>query len=68
MGCSRYGYDNITFRADKYLSSFRLVDSNKARARIDRLASQTRNDVQKLQTFISAKEDYVEVNSKYFRP
>lgn len=59
-------YDNVVFDANKYLSSFRCVDDAHARSRIDRLASQTRTDVQKIQAFIDAKSDYVDVNDKYF--
>lgn len=59
-------YAQTVFNADKYLSSFRSVSDEHARSRIDRLASQTRNDVQKIQAFINAKSDYVDVNSKYF--
>lgn len=59
-------YDNVVFDASKYLSSFRCVDDAHARSRIDRLASQTRTDVQKIQAFIDAKSDYVDVNDKYF--
>lgn len=59
-------YDTIVFNANKYLSSFRCVDDTHARARIDRLASQTRNDVQKIPAFIDAKSNYVDVNDKYF--
>lgn len=51
-------YDNIIFNADKYLSSFRTVTSEAARARIDRLASQTRKDVQNLETFKTIKANY----------
>lgn len=59
-------YDNIVFDASKYLSSFRCVDDAHARSRIDRLASQTRTDVQKIQAFIDARSEYVDVNDKYF--
>ena len=59
-------YDHTVFNADKYLASFRSVSDDHARSRIDRLASQTRNDVQKIQAFIDAKSDYVDANSKYF--
>lgn len=59
-------YDHTFFNADKYLSSFRSISDDHARSRIDRLASQTRNDVQKIQAFIDAKREYVDANSKYF--
>lgn len=59
-------YDNVIFDASKYLSSFCCVDDAHARSRIDRLASQTRTDVQKIQAFIDAKSEYVDVNGKYF--
>lgn len=59
-------YDYTFFNADKYISSFRGVNDKHARARIDRLASQTRNDVQMIQAFIDAKSEYVDTNSKYF--
>lgn len=59
-------YDNVVFDASKYLSSFRCVDDAHARSRIDRLASQTRTDVQKIQAFIDAKSEYIDVNDKYF--
>ena len=59
-------YNNIVFDANKYLSSFRCVDDAHARSRIDRLASQTRNDVQKIQSFINVRSEYVDVNNKYF--
>lgn len=59
-------YDNVVFDASKYLSSFRCVDDAHARSRIDRLASQTRTDVQKIQAFIDARSEYVDVNDKYF--
>lgn len=59
-------YDDTVFNADKYLSSFCKVDDKQARARIDRLASQTRIDVQKLPEFEDAKSNYVDVNDKYF--
>lgn len=41
-------YTNATFDANKYISSFKSVSDEAARDRIDRLASQTRHDVQKL--------------------
>lgn len=59
-------YDHTVFNADKYLSSFCSADDGHARSRIDRLASQTRNDVQKIQALIDAKSEYVDTNSKYF--
>ncbi len=59
-------YDSTVFRADKYLASFRSADDAAARARIDRLASRTRSDVQKLRAFIEARSEYVDVNEKYF--
>lgn len=59
-------YNHTVFNADKYLSSFCSVDDDHARSRIDRLASQTRNDVQKIQALIDAKSEYVDTNSKYF--
>lgn len=59
-------YDDTVFNADKYLSSFCKVDDKQARARIDRLASQTRIDVQKIPEFEDAKSNYVDVNDKYF--
>lgn len=62
LGC----YNNVVFDAIKYLSSFRCVDDAHARARIDRLASQTRNDIQKIQAFNDAKSDYFDTNNKYF--
>ena len=59
-------YDNVVFDAGKYLSSFRCVGDAHARSRIDRLASQTRTDVQKIPAFVDAKSEYVDVNDKYF--
>ena len=59
-------YDNVVFDASKYLSSFRCTDDSHARSRIDRLASQTRNDVQKIPSFINARSEHVAVNDKYF--
>jgi len=59
-------HEHTVFNADKYLTSFRSVNDKHARSRIDRLASQTRNDVQKLQSFIDAKAEYIDINSKYF--
>lgn len=58
-------YNNIIFNADKYIASFRNADDKNARARIDRLASQTRSDVQKLPEFEQIK-NYVDVNDKYY--
>lgn len=52
-------YDDTIFNADKYLSSFCKVDDKQARARIDRLASQTRTDVQKIPAFIEAESDFI---------
>lgn len=59
-------YDNVVFDAGKYLSSFRCVGDAHARSRIDRLASQTRTDIQKIPAFVDAKSEYVDVNDKYF--
>lgn len=59
-------YDHTVFNADKYLSSFCSVDNDHARSRIDRLASQTRNDAQKIKALIDVKSEYVDTNSKYF--
>ena len=59
-------YNDTVFNADKYLSSFCKVDDKQARARIDRLASQTRTDVQKIPEFEDVKSNYVDVNDKYF--
>lgn len=41
-------YTNATFDADKYISSFKSISDESARDRIDRLASQTRKDINKL--------------------
>ena len=41
-------YNTMVYDATKYLSSFRSISDESARARIDRLASQTRKDVQRL--------------------
>lgn len=41
-------YTNATFDANKYISSFKSISDESARDRIDRLASQTRQDVNKL--------------------
>lgn len=59
-------YNDTVFNADKYLSSFCIADDKQARARIDRLASQTRIDVQKLPEFEDTQSNYVDVNGKYF--
>ena len=59
-------YKDIIFTADKYIASFRNADDKKARARIDRLASQTRNDIQKLPEYEYIKSNYVDVNDKYY--
>lgn len=59
-------YNDTIFNADKYISSFCQVDDKQARARIDRLASQTRIDVKKIPEFEAAKSNYVDINEKYF--
>ena len=48
-------YNNTNFSADKYLTSFKNISDELARGRIDRLASQTRGDVQKLRAYEVAK-------------
>lgn len=48
-------YNSRTFVADKYLSSFRAISDESARARIDRLATATRADAQKLHACIVTK-------------
>lgn len=48
-------YNDTNFNADKYLSSFKCISDESARGRIDRLASQTRGDVQKLHAYEVAK-------------
>lgn len=52
-------YNSTVFNADKYLSSFRTISDEAARARIDRLASQTRGDVRKLRAYQVAKANYM---------
>lgn len=54
-------YNNICFNADKYLSSFRSIDVESARARIDRLKSTTCKDVMNLKTFKVVKSKHVEI-------
>lgn len=54
-------YNNIHFNADKYLSSFRSIDDENARARIDRLKSTTCKDVMNLKTFKDVKSKHVEI-------
>ncbi len=54
-------YNNICFNADKYLSSFRSIDDESARARIDRLKSTTCKDVMELKTFKVIKSKHVEI-------
>lgn len=54
-------YNNVYFNADKYLSSFRSIDDECARARIDRLKSTTCKDVMELKTFKVVKSKYVEI-------
>lgn len=54
-------YNNIYFNADKYLTSFRSIDDESARARIDRLKSTTCKDVKELQTFKVVKSRHVEI-------
>lgn len=54
-------YNNICFNADKYLSSFRSIDEESARARIDRLKSTTCKDVIGLKTFKVVKSKHVEI-------
>lgn len=48
-------YNDTNFSADKYLTSFKSISDESARGRIDRLASQTRGDVQKLHAYEVAK-------------
>lgn len=54
-------YNDVYFNADKYLSSFRSIDDESARARIDRLKSTTCKDVMKLKTFKVVKSRHVEI-------
>lgn len=54
-------YNNIHFNADKYLSSFRSIDDENARSRIDRLKSTTCKDVMNLKTFKVIKSKHVEI-------
>lgn len=54
-------YNNICFNVDKYLSSFRSIDDESARARIDRLKSTTCKDVMELKTFKVVKSKHVEI-------
>lgn len=54
-------YNNICFNADKYLSSFRNIDEESARARIDRLKSTTYKDVMELKAFKVVKSKHVEI-------
>lgn len=54
-------YNNIHFNADKYLSSFRSIDDENARARIDRLKSTTCKDVMNLKTFKDIKSKHVKI-------
>lgn len=57
-------YDSITFNADKYLASFRSIDDESARARIDRLKSTTCKDVHDLPTFKVIKAEHVSIVGK----
>lgn len=54
-------YNNIHFNADKYLSSFRSIDDENARSRIDKLKSTTCKDVMSLKTFKNIKSKHVEI-------
>lgn len=54
-------YNNICFNANKYLSSFRNIDEESARARIDRLKSTTCKDVMELKAFKVVKSKHVEI-------
>lgn len=54
-------YNDVYFNADKYLSSFRSIDDESARARIDRLKSTTCKDVMEIKTFKVVKSRHVEI-------
>ena len=59
-------YDDIVFTANEYISSFCKIDNRQARARIDRLASQTRTDIKKIPEYKAIRSTYVSDNGKYF--
>lgn len=53
--------NNICFNVDKYLSSFRSIDDESARDRINRLKSTTCKDVMELKTFKVVKSKHIEI-------